>query len=143
MQAPLITFVSALAVFGFVAFVIWIGVAQARAKLRLRAEVQKELIGKFPSSAELKDFLNSEAGQLFLRGTSDNIAPPPRPFHEQVGITIAWGVLLLCVGGALLIVRSSTYLPGGVPLGALITAVGVAFVINALLRVWLARKWRT
>ena len=141
MQAALISFFSAFAVFAFVGFIIWVGAAQARAKLRLRAEVQKELIAKFASPEQLKDFLNSEGGKLFLRGTSEDIAPPPRPFHEQVGITIAWGVLLLCVGGALLIVRSATYLPGGVPLGALFTAVGLGFVINALLRVWISKKW--
>jgi len=138
MQVPLITAVAALAVFGFVGFVIWIGAAQARAKLRLRAEMQKELIAKFSSPEELKDFLNSDAGKLLLRG---DMAPPPRPVHEQVGITIAWGVLLLCVGGTLLVVRSPTYLPGGPPLGALVSAVGVAFIINALLRVWLGKKW--
>jgi hypothetical protein len=142
MQAALISLFAALPVFGFVAFVLWLGASQARAKIRHRAEMQKELIAKFSSPEELKDFLNSDAGKLLVSGTTEHLAPP-RPFHEQVGITVAWGVLLSCVGAALLIVRSPTFLPGGAPLGALVTAVGVAFVINALLRVWITKKLRT
>jgi hypothetical protein len=127
----LITFV----VFGFVAFVLWLIAAQTRAKLRHRAEVQKELIAKFATPQELADFLNSEAGKLLIRGAHDTATPhwtppPPRPPNEQIGIAIGWGVLVLCVGVAVVIVQGLT-LPS-----AVITALGIGMLFNALLRAW-------
>ncbi len=141
MQATLETVIPLLFVFVFVGACTWLGLAHARAKIRFRTEVQKELIAKFSSPQELTDFLNSDAGKLFVRGATDDPVPAPRPFQEQIGIGIGWGVLLACPGVALLLVRSHTMLPGGAPLGALLIAVGAAFIINALLRLWLTRKW--
>jgi hypothetical protein len=131
-----------LVVFAFVGFVLALGAAHVRAKIRQRTEVQKELIAKFGSPQELTDFLNSEAGKVFVQGAKDDTpaawkAPPPRPFNEQVGITIAWGVLGLCVGGAFFVARGLTLT------GALFTALGIGFVINALLRVLLSKTWRS
>ena len=129
--APLITLV----VFGFVAFVLWLVAAHIRAKIRHRTEVQKELIAKFSTPQELADFLNSEAGKLLIRGTTEETPaawkpPTPRPESEQIGIAIGWGVLVLCVGAAVLVVRGVT-LPG-----AVITALGIGLLFNSLLRAW-------
>jgi hypothetical protein len=142
MQASLVVLVvlCALVVFGFVGFVLWLPESKARAKLRHREEVQKQLLGKFSSLQELTDFLNSDPGKLLLGGAMDYTgAPskdvPPRPFKEQVGITISWGVLAICVGIAIFVVRGLT-LPG-----AVFTAVGIGFLINAMLRVLFNRKW--
>ena len=131
MEAVLITLV----VFGFVAFVLWLVAAHIRAKIRHRAEVQEELIAKFSTPQELADFLNSEAGKLLIRGANDETTapwkgPPPRPQNEQIGIAIGWGVLVLCVGAAVLVVHGLT-LPG-----AVITALGIGLLFNALLRAW-------
>jgi hypothetical protein len=125
--APVIVLV----VFGFAAFIVGLGAAHVRAHIRHRAEVQKALIDKFSSSQELADFLNSDAGKLLLRGAKDDMPrqwPAPRPVEEQIGIAIGWGVLVLCVGAAVLYVRGVT-LPG-----AVITAVGIGLLFNALLR---------
>lgn len=128
-----------LVVFCFVGFILWLVSAHLRAKVRHRAEIQKELIAKFASPQELADFLNSEAGKLLIRGATDDWIrpkePPQRPFNEQVGITIAWGVLGLCVGGAIYIVKGLN-LPA-----AIFMAVGIGFLINAGLRVLLTKKW--
>ena len=131
MEAALITLV----VFGFVAFVLWLVAAHVRAKIRHTTEVQKELIAKFSSPQELTDFLDSEAGKLLIRGAKDDTpvpwkGPAPRPPNEQIGIAIGWGVLVLCVGAAVLVVRGLT-LPG-----AIITALGIGLLFNALLRAW-------
>jgi hypothetical protein len=128
-MAPVITLV----VFGFVAFVLWLISAHSRAKIRHRTEVQKELIAKFSTSQELAAFLNSDAGKLLIRGTKDDGVPgwkdpAPRPVDEQIGIAIGWGVLVLCVGIAILVVSGLT-LPA-----ALFTAVGIGLLFNALLR---------
>ena len=116
----------------FVGFILWLVAAHVRAKIRHRTEVQKELIGKFASAQELKDFLNSDAGMLLIRGTNDDSVPwkepPTRPVDEQIGIAIGWGVIVLAVGVAILYVNGLT-LPG-----AVITALGGAMLFNALLR---------
>ncbi|MEJ1966693.1 MAG: hypothetical protein WDO56_36190 [Gammaproteobacteria bacterium] len=129
MEAALILVI----VFGFAGVVLALVAAHIRATIRHRTEVQKALIAKFSSPQELMDFLNSEAGKLLLQGMNEGTAsskePPPRPFHEQVGITIAWGVLGICVGTAILLASNLT-LPG-----ALFTALGIGLVINSLLRV--------
>jgi hypothetical protein len=142
MQASLVALIalSALTVFGFVGFVLWLPESKARAKLRHREEVQKQLLGKFSSLQELTDFLSSDPGKLLLGGASGYPESPskdvaPRPFKEQVGITISWGVLAICVGAAVFVVRGLT-LPG-----AVFTALGIGFLINAMLRVLLHRKW--
>jgi hypothetical protein len=122
-----------LIVFGFVAFVLWLISSHSQAKIRHRTEVQKELIAKFSTPQELADFLNSEAGKLLIRGAKEDGAPAwkepaPRPVGEQIGIAIGWGVLVLCVGIAILVVYGLT-LPA-----ALFTAVGIGLLFNALLR---------
>ena len=128
-------------VFAFVAFVLSLIAAQTRAKLRHRTEVQKELIAKFATPQELADFLNSEAGKLLIRGAHDTAPawtpPPPRPPNEQIGIAIGWGVLVLCVGVAVVIVQGLT-LPS-----AIITALGIGLLFNALVRAWFFWKRAT
>jgi hypothetical protein len=128
-MAPAITLV----VFGFVAFVLWLISSHVQAKMRQRTEVQKELIAKFSTPQELADFLNSDAGKLLIRVSKEDSAPSwkdlaPRPVDEQIGIAIGWGVLVLCVGIAILVVQGLT-LPA-----ALFTAVGIGLLFNALLR---------
>jgi hypothetical protein len=131
-----------LAVFGFVAFVLWLMASHVRAKIRHRTELQKELIAKFSSPQELAAFLDSDAGKALLRGATAEPTvqwkpPPPRPVNEQCGITIAWGILGLCVGAGIFVARGLT-LPG-----AVFVALGVGFVINGLLRLVFDPKART
>jgi hypothetical protein len=129
-----------LVMFAFVGLVLSLVAAHIRAKIRHRTEVQKDLIARFTSPQELTDFLSSDAGKRLLHGAKDDVPAPwreasPRPFREQVGIQISWGVLGLCVGAAIFVVYGLT-LPS-----ALFIALGVAFEINALLRVLLTKKW--
>ena len=114
--------------------------AHIRAGIRHRTEVHKALIAKFSSAQELTEFLNSDAGRMLVQGMKDHPATaaknvPPRPFKEQVGITISWGVLGLCVGGAILAVNGLN-LPA-----ALFCALGLGFIFNSLLRVLLSKTW--
>lgn len=122
-----------LVVFAFVGFVLALVAAHLRANIRHRTEVQKALLAKFASPQELTDFLNSDAGKLLLHGAKDSVAnawrpPPPRPVDEQIGIAIGWGVLVLCVGIAILVVQGLTLS------AAVFTALGIGLLFNALLR---------
>lgn len=128
--------VAVLIVFAFVGFILALVAAHLRAKIRHRTEVQKALLAKFSTPQELTDFLNSDAGKLLLQGAKDGGAngwkpPPPRPVDEQIFIAIGWGVLVLCVGIAILVVQGLT-LPA-----AVITALGIGLLFNALLRLTL------
>ena len=122
-----------LAVFAFVGFILALIGAHLRANIRHRTEVQKALLAKFTSPQELTDFLNSDAGKLLVHGAKDNVPnawrpPPPRPVDEQIGIAIGWGVLVLCVGIAILVVK------GLILSAAVFTALGIGLLFNALLR---------
>lgn len=132
-----LTTLLAVVVFGFVGFVLYLPVAQMRARIQHRTEVQKALLAKFSSPQELAEFLNSEAGRVLIHGTTDemvspSVVLPSRPFNEQVGITVAWGILGLCVGGAILLAHGPRLV------GAVLVALGIGFVLNALLRVVLS-----
>jgi hypothetical protein len=126
-------------VFAFVGFVLALVAAHLRANIRHRTEVQKALLAKFSSPQELTDFLNSDAGKLLLHGAKEDVAhgwrpPPPRTVSEQIGIAIGWGVLVLSVGIAILVVDGLT-LPA-----AVFTALGTGMLFNALLRLALAKR---
>jgi len=123
--------------FLFVGFIGWIISVVARAKMRHRAEMQKELLARFSTSQELSDFLNSDAGKQLLFREEDLRAKAdiPRSERASIGYTIGYGVLFLCVGVAILIAG------GSVLVGAIFTALGVGNLINALLRIYLTRKW--
>lgn len=125
--------IAVLIVFAFVGLIVTLVAAHLRASIRHRTEVQKALLAKFSSPQELTDFLNSEAGKLLLQGAKDSAAnawrpPPPRPVDEQIGVAIGWGVLVLFVGIAILVVQGLT-LPASV-----LTALGIGLLLNALLR---------
>jgi hypothetical protein len=129
-----------LGVFIFVGVVLSLVAAHIRAGIRHRTEVQKALIAKFSSTQELAEFLNSDAGRILFEGMKNPPAMtakdvPPRSFKEQVGITISWGVLGLCAGGAIFAVYGIT-LPA-----SLFVALGLGFIFNALLRVLLSKTW--
>ena len=118
-------------VFAFVGFILYLFAAQDRAKIRYRAEVQKELIAKFSSSQELGQFLNSEAGMLLIRGSKvDEVRQlkqqgAPKTAHEIVGLAISWGVLILAIGCAIFVVRGLTMT------SAILIALGIGFEVNA------------
>jgi len=123
--------------FLFVGFIGWMIFVIARAKMRQRAEMLKELLARFSTSQELSDFLNSDAGKQLLFSEEDRRvkADIPRTERASIGYTIGYGVLFLCVGVAILIVGRSALV------GAIFTALGVGNLINAGLRAYLNRKW--
>ena len=131
-----------LVVFAFAGFVLSLFAARDRAQIRYRTEVQKELIAKFSSSQELAEFLNSEAGKLLIVGSKGDEAKhgqqgPPKTAKEIVGLAVAWGVLILAVGGAIFAIH-------GLTMGsALLLALGIGFQVNAVLGYLFSKKWGT
>jgi len=80
------------AAFAMVIGIVWIASREKLAKARIRAEVQKELLSKFSSSGELKEFLSSEASKIFLQ-------EPPRSAANRVIRLVVTGIILLAIGG--------------------------------------------
>lgn len=130
-------------VFVFAGFILYLLAARDRARIRYRAEVQKEIIAKFSSSQELAAFLNSEAGKVLLRGSRvDEVrqvtpSSSPKSAKEIVGGAIVWGVLILAVGIAVFITHGLTMA------SALLLAVGIGFEVNAALGFLFSKKWGT
>ena len=129
-----------LGVFVLVAFILYLLTTRDRARIRYRAEIQKELIAKF-SSQELGEFLNSEAGKLLIRGSKYEVGKPnpqgPKTAKEIVGLAISWGVLILAVGFGIFAID-------GLTMGSsVLIAVGIAFELNAALGYFFSRKWGT
>ena len=122
----------------FVGFIFWLFSTQAKAKIRYRAEVQKELIARFPSAVDLSEFLNSDAGKLLISESKEReraVQAPPKSAKQHVLESIGIGILALSVGLAVFAVR-------GLSLSATIfTALGIGFLMNALVGYLLAKKW--
>ena len=88
--------------FTLAAFIVWKAISRAQGRQRLHADVQKEIIRKFHSSDELRDFLKSDEGKLLFRDF-DSEALPKRHLRERAASRIGIGVALMIVGGVLLI----------------------------------------
>jgi hypothetical protein len=126
-----------IAVFTFAAFIFYLFAARDRARIRFRAEVQKELIAKF-SPQELAEFLNSDAGKMLIRGSSYEVAKPvpapPKSAKQIVGEVMSWGVLILAVGLAIYAMNGLTMV------SSVLIALGIAFEVNSLLGYVYSRK---
>ena len=130
-SAALITLV----VFGFVAFVLWLVAAHIRAKIRHRRRCRKSSLRSSLHRRSLRTFSIAKRASFSsaARRRRRRLLGSHRRRDlesEQIGIAIGWGVLVLCVGAAVLVVRGVT-LPG-----AVITALGIGLLFNSLLRAW-------
>jgi hypothetical protein len=130
-------------VFVFAGFILYLLASRDRTRIQYRAEVQKEIIAKFSSSQELAAFLNSEAGKALLRSSRvDDVRQSrqdsrPKTAKEIVGITIAWGVLILAAGFAVFIIKGLTMV------SALLLALGIGFEVNGALGYLFCKKCGT
>src|SRR5438067_4201283 len=95
-----------LAPFAFSLTIIWLSIQKKKESDRQRAEVQKEVIAKFSSGAELRDFLKSEEGRAFFKDFPDAATRGPR---DRVMQFTAAGVLIIMIGAGFLI--ASIYVP--------------------------------
>ena len=88
--------------FALAAFIVWKAISKAQDGLRIHAEVQKEIVSKFTSGEELREFLKSDEGKRLFRDF-DSEALPKRSIRERAASRIGIGVALMIVGGGLLI----------------------------------------
>jgi hypothetical protein len=84
--------------FAFVATIVGIVMKRRADRLRVQAELKKAILGKFGSTAELRDFLKSEEGQAILNPGGSS---PDGGIRERAIRRIGLGIVLVIVGGPL------------------------------------------
>lgn len=120
-----------IALFAMIAVVVWLGLRQKQARLKVRAEFHKQLLDKFGSGKELAEFLESPASKRFLDELwSQSAVSDDRPLRLGVVLTTL-GLAL----GAL----SWTHRPLLVP-GVVVLALGVGYLISSAISYRLGKK---
>jgi|SRR5678815_72772 hypothetical protein len=90
--------------FAFVATVVFIVMKKRAERLQAQVDLKKEIIGKFASAAELRDFLKSEEGQAILRPSGPSQGSSHEgSVRERAIRRIGLGIVLMIVGGPLVI----------------------------------------
>ena len=92
---------SVLVPFAFVGIIVWLALGRRRDKISKRAEVQTEIIGKFSTSAEMRDFLNSEEGRALFRNVASEDNRTSRSARDTAVARMGTGIVLSIVGGGL------------------------------------------
>jgi hypothetical protein len=90
--------------FALVAFIVWLTLGRRRDLYAKRAEVQREIIGKFSSSTEMQAFLRSDEGRNLFRNLAAGDGLDPRTPRERAISRIGIGIVLLVVGAGLMVV---------------------------------------
>lgn len=108
-----------------IAGVIVLTISRARTRrLELQAEIQSKLIDKFGSTAELANFLQSEAGRQFVSGVQ-NAAEVNIRYKIHAGVRN--GILFSALGIAFLILWPLTNSRGLVWPGVFMLMFGISF----------------
>jgi hypothetical protein len=98
-MAELLVLVMPLALVGFI---IWVALGRRRDRQEKQVEIQKEIIAKFASSADLQAFLKTDEGRsLFKNIGSENGGPGS--LRERAISRIGTGIVLLLVGAGLMV----------------------------------------
>src|SRR6187549_3306140 len=98
--AEFLAFVMPLALVGFI---VWLALGRRRDRYAKKAEVQREIIGKFSSSAEMQAFLRSDEGRNLFRNLAAGDSPEPRTLREAAISRIGIGIVLLVLGAGLMV----------------------------------------
>ena len=117
-------------VFSFAtAITIIIVIARARTRrLQMQVDLQSKLIEKFGSSAELVEFLNSRAGQDFVRGVQ---TAPGRVARERAAGGVRVGIFFSAVGLAFLVLWPISGAWGLAWPGVFLLVIGLGFFASS------------
>src|SRR5882757_6308251 len=92
-----------IAPFAFVGFIVWTALRKRQERLEQRAQVQKEIIGKFSSAAEMQEFLKTDAGMSFFKDLDPDRIRQSRNIREKAIARIGLGIVLIVVGAGLVV----------------------------------------
>ena len=139
MVAMIVVVITLFSCFGWVS---WTGINNwRRIKVsRSQVEMQSKLLDKFGGSAELLDYLQTDAGKQFLQ--TEPAERPSAP-HWRILRTMQAGIILTLLGlailtGATIVREASQELSLA---GILVTAVGLGFLISSFLSYKFSKSW--
>ena len=113
---------------------------------KVQAEVHNKLLDRFASNEELLAYVQTPAGQQFLKSAPIELAAGPRPISAPLS-RILWSVqigIVLAAGGL-----GMQFVSGGVDkdvsqpfmaIGVLALSIGIGFVVSAVLSYLISRK---
>ena len=87
--------------FAFVGFIVWLVLRRRRDRISKHAEVQKEIIAKFSTSAEMHEFLKSEEGRTLFRNVASEEGRKTRSARDSAVARMGTGIVLSIAGGGL------------------------------------------
>lgn len=120
-----------IALFAMVIAIVWLGMRQKQARLRIKAEFNKQLLDKFGSGREFSEFLESPGSQRFLEELWAKSADPKEGSLRN-GIVLT--MLGLALGG-LSWMRRGLLIPG-----VIVLALGVGYLISTAISYRLAKN---
>ena len=124
-----------LAAFTMVAFIVWFQTREKQTRIQARTELHKHLIDKFASGTELAQFLETEGGKNVI----EDLGRGERHVRTRALAPMIAGSVLTCLGAAFLLL--AFWQPGLVIAGGVIFAIGVGFLIGAVVTLRLTRSW--
>ena len=124
--------------FIMVAFIVWAKANARSQQARYNAEVQSKLIERFGSGPELIEFLKSSEGQQFATGISKL---PKLAARDRVVSGFTRAIFLTFLGLAFLaLCFSEMENPGFLITGAVLTALGLANLVSAIVSLKLSKQ---
>lgn len=120
--------------FAMVALIVLFGTREKQTQARARAEVQKELINKFSSGAELSEFLGTEGSQRLL----GELETPKLSAKEKILRSTKVGVVLTVVGLGMLALLTQE--PDLIIPAVILLALGVGFLLAAFISYRLSKS---
>jgi hypothetical protein len=124
----------------FVGWILWVFLSFRLRREKGRAEERGRFLERFATSQELSDFLNSGAGERFIK----IFGSPPLDPARMLARSIATGVILIFLGAGFLVLASAGVLddvPFEVP-GTLLSMTGIGVLIASAISARLLRRSR-
>jgi hypothetical protein len=137
MGVEAIPIIISLGFFAMVAFIAAVINSRRQTEVKSLAEVQNKLLDKFGSSKEFVDFLQADGGKSFLT-----------PLPARTGVTagdriirkITIGTIATLLGVAFIIMSMVNDPDMAIP-GSFMLAIGLGFLISAVVAHRLSRSW--
>lgn len=122
-----------------VAIVVWTVVHGRQRRAEMRAEVQSRMIDKFSAAPEFVQFLQSEAGKLFV-ATFEEV--PRAHARNRIMGGVTRSVVLSILGlGFLAICLTEARDEGFIIAGCILLALGIGYVIATFLTYRMSKNW--
>jgi hypothetical protein len=133
---------SLIAIFGFVAFLIWHGERTKEEKRRLRSEERRTILDRIGSGEALTSFLQTEEGRKLL----DQADPQEKAVRAMGGLRgsvlglLTAGTLATILGGGFFYAAKLSYDELVIP-GSIVGSIGIGCIVAALIHYVFGKVW--